>query len=46
MGAKLKIAGFVAVGALAGALATMQLQAFARNRCRSTSCSNSPPSSA
>jgi carboxyl-terminal processing protease len=31
MGAKLKVAGFVAVGAVAGALATMQLQAFARN---------------
>jgi carboxyl-terminal processing protease len=30
MGAKLKVAGFVAVGALAGALTTMQLQAFAR----------------
>jgi carboxyl-terminal processing protease len=31
MGAKLKVAGFVALGAVAGALATMQLQAFARN---------------
>ena len=30
MGAKLRVAGFVAVGALAGALATIQLQAFAR----------------
>jgi carboxyl-terminal processing protease len=30
MGAKLKIAGFVAVGAVAGALTTMQLQAVAR----------------
>ena len=30
MGAKLKVAGFVAVGVLAGALTTMQLQAFAR----------------
>ena len=30
MGVKLKVAGFVAVGALAGALTTMQLQAFAR----------------
>lgn len=31
MGAKLKVAGLLAVGALAGALATMQLQANARN---------------
>jgi len=31
MGSKLKVAGLVGVGALAGALATMQLQAFARN---------------
>ncbi len=31
MGAKLKVAGWVAVGALTGALATMQLQAIARN---------------
>ncbi len=31
MGAKLKVAGWVAVGAVAGALATMQLQATARN---------------
>jgi carboxyl-terminal processing protease len=31
MGAKLKIAGWVAIGALAGALTTMQLQATARN---------------
>ena len=31
MGAKLKIAGFVALGAVAGALTTMQLQAIARN---------------
>ncbi|MFO1217134.1 MAG: S41 family peptidase [Burkholderiaceae bacterium] len=31
MGTKLKVAGFVALGAVAGALATMQLQAFARN---------------
>jgi carboxyl-terminal processing protease len=31
MRAKLKIAGFVAVGALTGALATMQLQAIARS---------------
>ncbi len=31
MGAKLKVAGFVALGAVAGALATMQLQAFARS---------------
>jgi carboxyl-terminal processing protease len=30
MGAKLKIAGFVAAGAVAGALTTMQFQAFAR----------------
>ncbi len=30
MGAKLKIAGFMALGAVAGALATMQLQAVAR----------------
>ncbi len=30
MGAKLKIAGFMALGAVAGALATMQLQAIAR----------------
>ena len=30
MGAKLKVAGFVGVGVLAGALTTMQLQAFAR----------------
>jgi carboxyl-terminal processing protease len=31
MSAKLKIAGFVALGAVAGALATMQLQAIARS---------------
>jgi len=31
MGVKLKVAGFIALGAVAGALATMQLQAFARN---------------
>ncbi|MCX7660494.1 MAG: S41 family peptidase [Caldimonas manganoxidans] len=31
MGAKFKIAGWVAIGALAGALTTMQLQATARN---------------
>lgn len=31
MGSKLKVAGLVAVGAVAGALTTMQLQAFARN---------------
>jgi carboxyl-terminal processing protease len=31
MGSKLKFAGILAVGALAGALATMQLQAVARN---------------
>ena len=31
MGAKLKVAGWVAAGAVAGALATMQLQATARN---------------
>src|SRR5512139_624149 len=31
MGGKLKVAGFIAIGALAGALTTMQLQAFARN---------------
>ncbi len=31
MGAKLKVAGLVAIGAVAGALATMQLQAVARN---------------
>ncbi len=31
MNAKLKVAGMIAVGALAGALATIQLQAFARN---------------
>lgn len=31
MGSKLKITGWVAIGALAGALTTMQLQAMARN---------------
>ena len=31
MGVKLKVAGWLAVGAIAGALATMQLQAIARN---------------
>ena len=31
MGVKLKVAGWLAVGAVAGALATMQLQAIARN---------------
>jgi carboxyl-terminal processing protease len=31
MGAKLKVAGWLAAGAVAGALATMQLQATARN---------------
>jgi carboxyl-terminal processing protease len=31
MGIKLKVAGWLAVGAVAGALATMQLQAIARN---------------
>ena len=31
MGAKLKVAGWLAVGAVAGALTTMQLQAIARN---------------
>jgi carboxyl-terminal processing protease len=31
MGAKIKVAGLIAVGAVAGALATMQLQAVARN---------------
>jgi carboxyl-terminal processing protease len=31
MGSKLKVAGWLAVGAVAGALATMQLQAIARN---------------
>jgi carboxyl-terminal processing protease len=31
MNAKLRVAGFVALGALAGALATTQLQAYARN---------------
>ena len=31
MGAKLKVAGRIALGALAGALTTMQLQAIARN---------------
>ena len=31
MGAKLKVSGWIAVGAVAGALATMQLQAIARN---------------
>jgi carboxyl-terminal processing protease len=31
MGAKLKVTGWIAVGAVAGALATMQLQAIARN---------------
>jgi carboxyl-terminal processing protease len=31
MNAKLRVAGFVALGALTGALATIQLQAFARN---------------
>jgi carboxyl-terminal processing protease len=30
MGSKLKVAGLVSIGAVAGALATMQLQAFAR----------------
>ncbi|HET9823345.1 MAG TPA: peptidase S41, partial [Burkholderiaceae bacterium] len=30
MGSKLKVAGLVAVGALAGALTTMQFQAVAR----------------
>jgi carboxyl-terminal processing protease len=30
MGTKLKVAGFIALGAVAGALTTMQLQAFAR----------------
>ena len=30
MNAKLRVAGFIAVGALAGALATTQLQAYAR----------------
>ena len=31
MNAKMRVAGFVALGALAGALGTIQLQAFARN---------------
>ena len=31
MGGKLKVAGLIALGAVAGALATIQLQAFARN---------------
>ena len=31
MGAKLKVTGWLAVGAVAGALTTMQLQATARN---------------
>ncbi len=31
MGGKLKVAGFIALGAVAGALTTMQLTAFARN---------------
>ena len=31
MGVKLKVAGFIALGAVAGALATMQIQAVARN---------------
>ena len=31
MGGKLKVAGFVALGAIAGALTTIQLTAFARN---------------
>src|SRR5215475_4102790 len=31
MGAKLKVAGLLAVGAMAGALTTMQIQAMARN---------------
>ncbi len=31
MGAKLKVAGWIALGAVAGALTTMQLQAFARS---------------
>ncbi|MCG3188123.1 MAG: hypothetical protein LKCHEGNO_00014 [Burkholderiaceae bacterium] len=31
MGGKLKVAGFIALGAVAGALATIQLTAFARN---------------
>jgi carboxyl-terminal processing protease len=31
MGSKLRVAGLIAAGALAGALTTMQLQAFARN---------------
>ena len=30
MGAKLKVAGFVAIGAMVGALATMQVQAVAQ----------------
>ena len=30
MGAKLKVAGFIALGAVAGALATMQVQAIAQ----------------
>ena len=32
MSSKLKVAGWVALGAVAGALATMQLQANARSR--------------
>src|SRR5215831_20939423 len=32
MGAKLKVAGLLAVGAIAGALTTMQIQAMARNQ--------------
>ena len=31
MGSKLKVAGWLAAGAVAGALATMQLQAIARS---------------
>ena len=31
MGVKLKVSGWIALGAIAGALTTMQLQAFARN---------------
>ena len=31
MGTKLKVAGWLAVGAVAGALTTMQFQAIARN---------------
>jgi len=49
MGVKLKVAGWLALGAVTGALATMQLEASAPTRspaCRSRSCSSSLPCSA